>query len=270
MLKSLLLMAVLVYVGLVLLALFTADRQIFLPPASSYDEEDLPVVRVPTEDGARIAVLHLPGPESALTILHSHGNAEDLGHLLPLLERLQGAGFSVLAYDYRGYGLSTGGPPSAEGAYLDIAAVYRYATEELGIDPERIILHGRSVGSGPATHLAARRPVGGLVIESGFTSAFRVVTHVPLLPFDRFPNLRTIREVDCPVLVVHGRRDAVIPFSHGERLYRAAPGPKHLLVVDEAGHNDLPQVAGERYERAFREFADREVAPAGGGESRPP
>lgn len=254
-LKSLLLVAVLAYVGLILVAYFAADRLIFLPPASSYSDAQLPIRLVPTADGARIAVLHLPNPGSSFTLLYSHGNAEDLGHLAPLLQQLQSAGFAVLAYDYRGYGLSTGGPPSAEGAYGDIAAVYRHATEELQIPPSQIILYGRSVGSGPAVHLAARHPVAGLIIESGFTSAFRVVTHLPLLPFDRFPNLRTIRDVQGPVLVIHGRQDEVIPFSHGERLYDAAPEPKQFLWVQGAGHNDLVWVAGEAYWRALSNFA---------------
>jgi fermentation-respiration switch protein FrsA (DUF1100 family) len=254
-LKSLLLFTVLAYVGLVLVAYFAADRLIFLPPASSYSDAQLPVRLVSTTDGARIAVLHLPNPSSSFTLLYSHGNAEDLGHLAPLLQQLQGAGFAVLAYDYRGYGLSTGGPPSAEGAYRDIAAVYRHATEDLQIPASQIIVYGRSVGSGPAVDLAARQPVAALIIESGFTSTFRVVTRLPLLPFDRFSNLRTIREVRCPVLVIHGRQDEVIPFSHGEKLYAAAPEPKQFLWVQGAGHNDLVWVAGGEYWQALVDFA---------------
>lgn len=216
------------------------------------------------EDGARIATLHLPNPNATFTILFSHGNAEDLGHLAPLLEQLRRAGFSVLAYDYRGYGQSTGGPPSAAGAYRDVRAVYRYAVERLGVEPARLILLGRSVGSGPAAELAAREPVGGLVLESAFTSTFRVVTGLPLLPFDRFPNLRHVQRARCPVLVIHGTEDDVIPASHGRRLYDAAPEPKRLHLVEGAGHNDLVLVAGEEYWRVLRSFAElvRARAPA--------
>src|SRR5690606_30461216 len=92
--------------------------------------------------------------------------------------------------------------------------------------PERIILLGRSVGAGPATQLAAREPVGGLVVESAFTSAFRVLTRVRLLPFDRFDNLKHIRHARCPVLVIHGAEDDIIPPSHGRRLFAAAPEPR--------------------------------------------
>lgn len=256
-LKALLIVALLAYLGLAAVAYFLSDRMIFLPPASSYSARQLPVALVPTADGARIATLYLPHPDAAFTLLYSHGNAEDLGLLAPLLEEYRRQGFAVVAYDYRGYGLSTGGAPSAAGAYRDLEAVYRYATAELGIPSSRIILLGRSVGSGPATELAAREPVAGLIVEGGFVSAFRVVTGIPLLPFDRFPNLRHIRDARCPVLVIHGAEDEVIAASHGRRLFDAAPEPKQLLWVEGAGHNDLLAVAGEEYWRALREFTGR-------------
>ncbi|MBW3534029.1 MAG: alpha/beta hydrolase [Gemmatimonadetes bacterium] len=254
-LKTLVLVAAVLYLTLAAFAFFTADRQIFFPPPPSYSAGDLPVTRVATDDGARVAALHLPAPGDGYTILVSHGNAEDLGHLEPYLRRLHAAGFGVLAYDYRGYGLSSGGTTTTHGVYEDVAAVYGHAIDRLGIPPSRLILLGRSVGSGPATWLAARRPVAGLVIESGFTSAFRVVTRWPLLPFDRFPNLAEIGDVEAPVLVVHGTDDRVIPFSHGRRLHAAAREPKRFLPVEGAGHNDLVRVAGERYWTALREFA---------------
>ena len=266
MLKPLLVGLVLVYLGIAVRVYFTADRLIFLPPASSYAARHLPIVHVPTEDGARVAALHLPHPAARLTLIYSHGNAEDLGHLAGILEAIRdSAGVSVIGYDYRGYGLSTGGPPTAAAATRDLEAVYRWATGELGVPRERIVLHGRSVGTGPAVELAAREPVAGLVLESGFVSAFRVMTRVQLLPFDRFPNLRHMRDVRAPVLVVHGTEDEVIPFSHGRRLFEAAPEPKRRLWVEGAGHNDLVDAAGADYWRALREFARVAEAEADGG-----
>jgi abhydrolase domain-containing protein 17 len=261
---SLLLTLLAVYAGVTLLAHLVADRMIFLPPPPSYDAAALGAVHVPTQDGARIAVLHLPNPAARYTVLFSHGNAEDLGHAAATLEELRAAGFAAIGYDYRGYGASTGGRPTAAGAERDHAAVYRWAVDSLGIAPDRLVLHGRSVGSGPATELAAREPVGGLIVESAFTSTYVVMTRVALLPFDRFPNLRRIRRVRAPVLVIHGTRDEVIPFAHGRRLYEAAPGPRQSLWVEGAGHNDLALVAGERYVRALRDFElllERTAAP---------
>jgi abhydrolase domain-containing protein 17 len=255
MLKSLIVITALSYLAIAAIAFLFADRLIFLPPRSSYAEGQLPVVHVDTEDGARIATLHLPKAGADFTLLYSHGNAEDIGQIGWVLTGLRDqVGVSVLAYDYRGYGLSSGGSASAAGTLREIEAVYRHAVRDLGIDPERLIVHGRSVGTGPALHLASRETVGAVILESGFTSAFRVVTRVPVLPFDRFPNLRNVQAVSAPVLVIHGELDEVIPFSHGRRLLEAAPEPKRHFWVEGAGHNDLLQVAGDEYWRVLREF----------------
>src|SRR5690606_40899853 len=141
-----------------------------------------------------------------------------------------------------------------DGVLLDQDAAFAHLTGALGFPPGRIIAWGRSIGGGPATALAAREPLAGLVLESTFISAFRVVTRWPMLPRDRFRNLALLRAVRCPVLVIHGRRDAIVPFYHGRALYRAAPEPKRYLWVDGAGHNDVWHVAGEGYARAVRAF----------------
>jgi len=241
------------YASVVPVAWLGADRLIFLPPPATYRAGD-DVVTLSTADGGRIAAIHLPHPGARYTILFSHGNAEDLGMLRPYLRLLHGLGFGVLAYDYRGYGLSDG-RPSEEATYHDIDAAWTFLVAEAKVPPERIILLGRSVGAGPSVDLAARRQVGGLVLESAFVSAFRVLTRVPLLPFDRFRNLDKIGRVACPVLVMHGEADAIVPIWHGRRLYEAAPAPKRFLWVEGAGHNDFMLVAGPRYGQALRDFA---------------
>jgi fermentation-respiration switch protein FrsA (DUF1100 family) len=265
--KGILATAVLVYLAFAAFAWFMSDRMMFLPPSPSYRAGQLPIVMVPT-DGGSIATLHLPNPRAAITLLYAHGNAEDLGQLAPWLEELRRAGFAVLAFDYRGYGMSTGGPPYAPGATSDMETVYHHAVNTLKIPPSRLVLYGRSVGSGPATDLATRVPVGGLVLESAFVSAFRVLTRVSLLPFDRFHNLRHIRRVRAPVLVIHGTDDEVIPVSHGRRLYEAAGEPKQALFIDGAGHNDVPIIGGARYWLALAAFGGQ-VATAPGAAATP-
>jgi fermentation-respiration switch protein FrsA (DUF1100 family) len=249
-------MAAVASVGMLALVpgpMLLADRMIFLPPPASYQAGG-DVLLLDTADGGRIAALHLPNPAATHTILYSHGNAEDLGHVRPALEIVRSAGFAVLAYDYRGYGLSSGRPSEAA-TYRDIDAAWSHVTGPLGVPPRRVILLGRSVGAGPSVDLAVRAPVGGLVLESAFVSAFRVVTRVPLLPFDKYRNLDKIAKVDCPVLVIHGTADQIVPLWHGQRLFETAREPKRALWVDGAGHNDLMLVAGERYARALAAFA---------------
>jgi abhydrolase domain-containing protein 17 len=253
--KSALLSIALAYLSLALIAWLFSDRMIFYPPKSTYTASDLPVKLLPVDTQRRIAVLYLPNPHALHTLIFSHGNGEDLGHNRWFLAALRDAGFAVLAYDYRGYGLSAGGVPGENATYEDIEAVYDYATRELAIPPHALIVHGRSVGTGPSVHLAASRPVGGLILESGFTSAFRVLTVVAIFPFDRFPNLRRLRDVRAPVLVMHGTRDEVIPYRMGRQLFEAAREPKAHLWIDGAGHNDFAAVAGARYWQALQNFS---------------
>jgi hypothetical protein len=251
-----LLLALTAYATIALFALLLADRVIFQPPRASYpgDAQAVTHIRVGATDS--VAVAYLPNPSARYTILYSHGNAEDLGHVVPLLHGLRDLGFAVIGYDYRGYGWSGPGPPSARKAVEDAEAVHRYATADLGIAPERLIIYGTSVGSGPAVEIAARHPPAGLILQSAFTSTFRVVTRVTVLPFDRFLNLKRLSEVRCPILIIHGTRDIIVPWSHGRQLLAAAAEPKQALWVEGAGHNDLFEVAGRRYVEALRQFSD--------------
>ncbi len=233
---------------------------IFLPPPPATYRAGDGTLLLSTPGGQRIAARYLENPAATYTILHSHGNAEDLSLIRSMLQQLRDSGFAVFAYDYRGYGLSEG-RPSERASYEDIDTAYEYLTREARVPPDRIIAYGRSVGSGPAVELASQRPVGGLVLESAFVTAFRVLTRVPLLPFDKFRNIDKIQRVRCPVLVMHGMADAIVPFSHGLALFRAAPEPKRFLWVEDAGHNDFLLVAGPRQTRALREFAELLSAP---------
>jgi fermentation-respiration switch protein FrsA (DUF1100 family) len=252
----LLLLAATAYATIALFALLLADRVIFQPPRPSYRSDAPGITRIAVAGSDSLAVAFLPSPSARFTILYSHGNAEDLGHVLPFLHALRDLGFAVIGYDYRGYGRSARGPATARKAVEDAEAVHRYATTGLEIEPERLIIYGTSVGSGPAIELAARHRPAGLIVQSAFTSAFRVLTRVPLLPFDRFPNLKRLAAVRCPILVIHGTRDLVVPASQGRQLFSAAAEPKQALWVEGAGHNDLLHVAGQQYVQALREFED--------------
>jgi fermentation-respiration switch protein FrsA (DUF1100 family) len=171
------------------------------------------------------------------------------------MKQFQTLGYSVLMYDYRGYGTSEG-KPSVKNACQDVEAAYHWLVNEKNIPACKIIVQGRSVGGGPATWLAAHHEVGGLVVESSFTSAFRVKTRWRLLPWDKFDNLKHIRQVKCPVFVMHGREDEILPFWHAEKLYKAAPEPKMNLWIDGAQHNDYAYVAGENYFSSFQSFVE--------------
>ncbi|NEQ46106.1 MAG: alpha/beta hydrolase [Leptolyngbya sp. SIOISBB] len=244
----------LIYALFALYVYFRADSMIFLPPSASY-QDTTDILKISVSDTEQISALYLPNGSAQYTLLYSHGNAEDLGDIRPVLDRLHSWGFSVFAYDYRGYGTSDG-QPSERRAYQDIEAAYRYLIEQLQVPPEQVILYGRSLGGGAAIDLATQYSVAGLILESTFTSAFRVVVPIPVLPFDKFSNLKKLQTIDYPVLIMHGQADQTIPIAHSQALYEAASGPKLSLWVAEASHNDFTWIAGEHHQKALLSFQE--------------
>lgn len=251
---SLLIVPFFVFFGLLIYAYFLADSLIFQPQFSSYKDNEK-IIKLTTSDGAKISAKFYENPNAAHTILFSHGNAEDIGEMDLMLAEFQKNGFAVLAYDYRGYGTSDG-KAAEEKVYQDIDAAFAYLTNELKLPPEKIIVHGRSLGSAVSIDLAARQKVGGLIVESSFISAFRVLTKYKIAPFDKFQNISKIKSVKCPVLFIHGRKDRIIPFWHGEKLFAEANEPKFSLWIDEADHNNIFEVGGKTYSQAIQDFAD--------------
>lgn len=242
------------YLGLAMTALFFSEQLLFRPHPSSY-VDDKEIIKLTASDGTTISAMYLTNPTARYTILHSHGNGEDMGDDRLIYEQIRMGGFNVFAYDYHGYGTS-GGKPTERRACADIDAAYDYLTTRLHVPPERIILLGRSIGGGPSVDLAVRKPIAGLILESTFVSALRSPTCIKLLPWDKFDNLSKLPLVKCPVLVIHGEDDWTIRTWHGQRLYKAAREPKQCLWVPNAGHNDVIDVAGRRYFDALRAFAD--------------
>lgn len=251
---SLILVPVVAYVGLFVVAAFFPNYVLFRPPPSTY--KDGPgIIKLRTNSGETISARYYAYPGAKYTVLFSNGNGEDIGSVAPFAAELKDAGFNVFTYDYRGYGTSEG-TPTEQNSYEDAEAALHYLTHDLGIPLENIIVHGRSLGGGPTMELAANHTIGGVVLESTFTSAFSVPFNIRILPFDKFPNLEKLKNVTTPVLVIHGRRDQTISFIHGERLFAAAPGRKYALWVEEAGHNNLFYSARGPYLKAIRDFAD--------------
>jgi len=241
------------YLGLALFSIFFSDKMIFPAPEASYvDDKD--IIKLPIGQQQReISALYLENPEAKFTILYSHGNGEDLGNIRPFLEELRDRGYAVFAYDYPGYGTSEG-RPSERGCFEAASAAFSYLVILRDVEPDSIILFGRSLGSGPSYFLASQKAVAGLIIDGGFTSTFRVITRGKILPWDKFDNLALVDKVHCPTLFLHGKQDVTVPFAHAETMYAAAREPKMKLFVDEAGHNNLIECAGPRYWDAIQSF----------------
>lgn len=247
-----------IYIALLFLAYFISDSMIFLPPRAGYQNSP-ELTKLLTADGTSIFAYYLPNKNAKYTLLVSHGNAEDIGYMLPFLIEMRDHGFAVFAYDYHGYGLS-GGKPTETNTYLDIDAAYAYLTQDLHIAPESIIVYGHSIGAAVTLDLAVRQPVAGVILQGAFVTAFRVMTRIPLFPFDKYNNLKKIKLLKSPLLMIHGGIDGIIPIWHGKKLYDEAVVPKEFYVVKNAGHNDVAVKASEEYWQTITNFIRRNIS----------
>lgn len=203
------------------------------------------------EDGVRIHGLWWPEPEGRPTVLFLHGNAQEVFSWSLVREDLEALECRLLLIDYHGYGKS-GGSPSEAGLYLDGRAALDWLSGQ-GVTDGETVVFGKSLGGGVACEIVRGRPFLGLVLESTFTSLASVARH--LFPFapgysppvSAYNSLEKLAEISCPLLVIHGDRDNLIPFREGTRLFEAANEPKELFVVEGAGHNDVSMVAGPAY-----------------------
>lgn len=175
---------------------------------------------------------------SAPTVVFAHGNGELIGDWGDGMEKLRERGVSVLLVEFPGYGFSEG-EPSRAALKETFEGAYDWLVASGGVDADRIVSYGRSVGGGPAADLAADRPVAALVLQSTFTSTMALARAAFLPGFlvrDRFDNRRVVSEFQGPVLVMHGIDDDVIPFAHAEGLASAREGLD--VTVIQCAHND--------------------------------
>lgn len=243
-----------VYLIIAVLMCFFGDRLVFPAPHPSTYSNDQVSFTVTVKNKASIACLHLGETEKPKrTVIFSHGNGEDLGNLESFLSYFGSDSAEMIAYDYPGYGLSEG-KPSEEGCFEAVEAVYAYVVNQLGRDPEKIIMWGRSLGTGPSLYLASREKVGGLILETPFLSAFRSATGITMLPWDRFRNVDYTEKVTCPSLVIHGTLDEVVPFRQGREIFRQLPEPKKFFKIERGQHNNLWEVGGSEYRDALKQF----------------
>lgn len=225
------------------------DRGLFKPPRVSYKVDDTFMLK--STDGRNIAARWLENPGARCAILYSHGNAVDLGGVRYVMEYYHKLGFSVLAYDYQGYGLSEG-TPSESHSYDDIKAAYNFLITTKAIPANRIVLMGNSLGTGPTLDLAKRiPPPAAVILQSPYLSAYHVATKYPLFPFNRFENYEKIDRINAPLLIIHGERDIVIPIEHGRELFEKAHAPKNALWIPDGQHIGLYRVAGDEIKAAI-------------------
>lgn len=259
---------VIAYVALAALAWLFQDRLAFpaprapLPDPSRIGRERVELLHILMNDGTQLAGWFLPSSDTSGSasrgpgLLWFYGNGENIATIWPVLLEFQPPGTSLLVVDYPGYGAS-GGRTTEKGIYE--AADLAYAALATRVDPDRIFVYGRSLGSAVATHVAATHAVRGLVLESPFTSARDMSRrHYALFPLFilrlRLDNLERIRHVHCPVLVFHGTADGLVPIEMGRQVANAAPGPVQFVAIEGADHNDTYDVGAEAYRVKLWQF----------------
>jgi fermentation-respiration switch protein FrsA (DUF1100 family) len=228
--------------------LFTRQRAILFPapplagaPARPADAR---VIRLDTPAG-QVEAWYLPPLGSAAAaaplLLFAHGNGELIDYWPPDFRVPRQWGMAVLLVEYPGYGRSEGRPTQAS-VTAAILAAYDWAAGRPGIDARRVVAYGRSLGGGAAAALAEARPLAALILESTFSSvqAFARRFGAPgFLVRDRFDNLKALRRLELPVLILHGTADQIIPVAHARALHAARPASE--LVLLPCGHNDCPR-----------------------------
>ncbi|UCC81290.1 MAG: alpha/beta hydrolase [Candidatus Zixiibacteriota bacterium] len=228
------------------------------PEIAGFNYED---IYFRAEDGVELHGWFIPSGSSRGVILFCHGNAGNISHRLETIKIFNELNLSVFIFDYRGYGKSAG-KPSENGTYLDVDAAWIYLSSSRKIDPHRIIAFGRSLGGAVAANLASERPLGGIIVESSFTSVKDLGSEIyPFLPvrllsrFD-YGTLEKIKKVPCPKLIIHSRNDEMISFRHGERIYEAASEPKEFLEISGT-HNEGFLISLDRYKSGIDSFLKR-------------
>ena len=211
---------------------------------------DMPAVagarleRIAGPDGSTVFALHVPAPPGAPTLVHFHGNGEELASLDRLLSDLREAGLGVYAVEYPGYGLSRSGTPSEPALYAAADSALRHLRDKLGVPKSETVLQGQSLGTAVAVEMARRGYADKVVLISPFTSlpdlAARVLPFLPArqLVRDVYDSLAKVGGLDLPVLAIHGDRDEVVPFEMGRRIAKRLRRGR-FVVIEGGHHNDL-------------------------------
>jgi fermentation-respiration switch protein FrsA (DUF1100 family) len=257
-----------VLVILWLLVRLLESRIAFFPVAGEHATPgdfgiDFEPVALVTRDGERLRAWSLIHPAPRARIVYFHGNGGNLSIWTPILAGIARSGYSVIAFDYRGYGNSSG-RPTERGLYRDVDAVIEEFWARSPPGPP-VVYWGRSLGVAMAAYAATRVMPDGLILESGFPDVRSLVRTSPLLAFFslfstyRFPCAEFLQQlpVPAPVLVMHGDDDHVIPIAQGRALFERISGPKAFFTIHGGDHNDTTPPDPSSYWQAVDGFITR-------------
>ena len=237
---------------------FPVAELLYTPNDVNLDHED---VRIKTSDGLILQGWFIPGkPGTDITWLWFHGNGGNNGHRISELALAHHrTGVNIFIFDYRGYGESEGSP-SEKGTHLDSRAAMEYLASRPDVDKERIVFMGNSLGAALSVELALTQPPMAMILVSPFASVRDMAKLT--LPFppvgwlvrNHYDNVARIRQLNVPLLGLHGDEDALVPISQGRKLYEAANQPKRFQTLDGAAHNNTHEVNPDQFWGTINEF----------------
>ncbi len=234
--------------------IYPAPNEVIEPRAQGAE-----LLRIEGSEGRTVYALYARAPAGAPTVVHFHGNGEQLADQGPLVRALSAAGLGACAVEYPGYGLAGSAAPGEQNIYADAETALRHL-ESLGVPASSMVLEGQSLGTGVAVEMARRGYGSRLVLISPYTSMVDMARHIaPFLPVgflltERFETAPKAPGIALPALVIHGEDDELIPLSMGRRVAKLLPHAK-LVVVAGGHHNDLFAVDGRELIRRIVDFA---------------
>ena len=259
-----LVLSVCLYLAAFVTIYFLQEKLLFLPGKQelvipSY----LPITeyKIETADGVSISAWYMHVDSLAQNVLFFHGNGGNLGGRVARFEFFQTIGVNVLAIDYRGYGKSSGKIRNSNDLLLDAEAALDFYVHQKAASTDNVIVWGRSLGSVPATHLSSKYNVKAVVLESGFAELLPLAQKcIKMFPIKqllkyKYRNIQKIKDIEAPILFVHGTEDIMIPYAHTEAMYAQAKPPRRLVLLP-GGHNNLLSISGKQYMEVVDEFLD--------------
>jgi fermentation-respiration switch protein FrsA (DUF1100 family) len=251
--------------ALKLLVVLLEPRLTFFPIRgldTAPEKSGLPIKEIPlqTADEETVYAWLLEHPEPRGEVLFFHGNGGNLSIWQDFLMSLYHNSLTVFALDYRGYGKSTGSP-TEEGLYKDAEALLRHFWTKIHRPDHKVIYWGQSLGGSVAAFATTVRKPDGVILESSFPNKYSLLNHHPALKVlgflseFKFPTAEFLDGISCPVLVLHGEQDKVVPLKQGQLLFDRLQTEKYFHTMP-AGHNDLHQVNPDKYWEHINQLID--------------
>ncbi|MET0868282.1 MAG: alpha/beta hydrolase [Pseudorhodoplanes sp.] len=258
-LKTILVVGLTVYLGLVAIMYFAQRALMYFPDTVRTAPAEAGLaqaqeVKLRSADGTEVIAWHVPPKQGKPVVIYFHGNGGSLKYRVPRFLSLIADGTGLVALSYRGFGGSKGSPTEA-GLIGDGQAAFDFARKQY--PDAKLVLWGESLGTGVAVAIAAKNDVAAVVLEAPYTStvdiAFASYPFIPvrLLMKDQFRSDERIGRVKAPLLILHGAQDRIIPISYGERLFALANEPKQFVRFARGEHENLEQFGASQAAHDF-------------------